>query len=92
MTNDILLAETGDLKIVNGDFEIGESLDQEVQLILEMAQGELKEDPLLGADIFRLMHTNATEAQLKQQVKVQLARDGKDYDKLKQRIGIQINE
>ncbi|TLP81350.1 hypothetical protein [Maribacter sp. ACAM166] len=92
MAKDILLNDTGELTIANGDFVIGDSEDQEVQLILEMAQGELKEDPLLGADLFRLIHSNATDAELKLAVKLQLARDGKDYDKLKERIKIQVNE
>jgi len=91
MAKDILLADDGDLQIANGDFVVGESLDQEVQMILEMAQGELKEDPLLGADLFRMVHSNATEGDLKQRVKLHLARDGKDYDKLKERMQLAIN-
>lgn len=92
MAKDILLNDDGEVVIANGDFVIGESLDQEVQIILEMAQGELKEDPLMGADLFRLINSNATEGDLKQAVKIQLARDGKDYDKLKERLKLSINE
>ena len=92
MANDILLDEGGDVRIDNGDFVVGESLDQEVQIILELAQGELKEDPLLGADLFRMINSNATEAELKQRVKVHLARDGKDYEALKERMKLKINE
>lgn len=92
MANDILLDAAGDVRIENGDFVVGESLDQEVQIILEMAQGELKEDPLLGADLFRMINSNATEAELKQRVKVHLARDGKDYGALKERMILNKNE
>ncbi|KQC30173.1 hypothetical protein [Flagellimonas eckloniae] len=92
MEQDFLLGEDGDLLIENGDFVVGDSLDQEVQAILEMAQGELKEDPILGVDIFRLVHSNVTEADLKQRVKLHLARDGKDYDELKERIRLKTNE
>lgn len=91
MANDILLDEDGDLRIENGDFVIGESTDQEVQAILEMAQGELKEDPVLGADLFRLIHSNATDAEVKQRVTLHLARDGKDYDELKERIRLRTD-
>ncbi|WP_228235941.1 hypothetical protein [Allomuricauda sp. M10] len=91
MAKDFLLDDDGDLLIQNGDFVIGDSLDQEVQAVLEMAQGELKEDPVLGADLFRMVHSNATEADLKQRVKLQLARDGKNYDEIKERMRLRTN-
>ena len=91
MAKDFLLDDDGDLLIQNGDFVIGDSLDQEVQAVLEMAQGELKEDPVLGADLFRMVHSNATEADLKQRVKLQLARDGKNYDEIKERMRLRTS-
>lgn len=89
---DVLLDANNDLRIENGDFVIGDSLDQEVAALLQLRQGELKEDPLLGPDLFRLIHTNATEAELKQAVKMHLARDGKDYEDLKERLKLKVNE
>lgn len=83
---DILLDENDELRIENGDFVIGESIDQEVSLILRMSKGELKEDPILGCDLLRLINSNITEVELKQIIKLQLARDGKSYDDLKERI------
>lgn len=91
MAKDVLLNNDLSVAIINGDFAVGNSIDQEVQLILEMAQGELKEDPLIGADLFRLIHSNTTDADLKQAVKLQLARDGKDYARLKERLKLVIN-
>jgi phage baseplate assembly protein W len=86
MANDILLDENDDVRIENGDFVIGDSLDQEVGLILRMNKGELKEDPVMGCDLIRLINSNTSEAELKQIIKLQLARDGKSYDELKERI------
>jgi len=86
MAQDILLDENDDVRIENGDFVIGDSLDQEVSLILRMNKGELKEDPIVGCDLIRLINSNITEAELKQIIKLQLARDGKSYDELKERI------
>jgi phage baseplate assembly protein W len=83
---DILLNENDDLRIENGDFVIGESIDQEVGLILRMNKGELKEDPIVGCNLIQLIHSNITEATLKQIIKIQLARDGKSYEELKERI------
>lgn len=87
MADDILISTTdNDLQTAAGDFVIGESTDQEVALILMSEQGEWKEDPLVGAGLFRLVNMNADERDLKQIVKLQLARDGKSYEKMKERI------
>ena len=55
MAKDILLDENDDLKILNGDFDIGESEMQEVGIILRLRQGELKSDPILGANLQHFM-------------------------------------
>jgi len=86
MMTDILLGENDDVQILNGDFVVGESLDQEVGLILRLNKGELKEDPIMGCDLIRLIKSNITQPELKQIIKLQLARDGKSYDELKERI------
>lgn len=84
---DILIdPETKDVIIRNGDFVIGDSQDQEVELILSMEQGESKEDPVLGAGLIRLVHTTANEWQVRQLARQHLARDGKNYEDIKKRI------
>ena len=84
---DILIdAETKDLIIRDGDFVIGDSQDQEVELLLTMNPGELKEDPLLGAGLMRLVQSNANEWKLRQLASEHLARDGKTYEDIKKRI------
>lgn len=87
---DILRDENDDLLIQNGDFVVGESLDQEVALILMMNQGELKEDPILGAGLMRLINSNGTEGDIKRLSKLHLARDGKSYEELKERIRLKV--
>lgn len=83
---DILLDNDDNIRIENGDFVVGDSLDQEVSILLRMMKGELKEDPVLGCDLIRLINGNVTQIELKQLIKLQLARDGKSYDELKERI------
>lgn len=83
---DILLDNEDNVRIENGDFVIGECIDQEVSIILRLHKGELKEDPVLGCDLIRLINSNIKETELKQIIKLQLARDGKSYDELKERI------
>ena len=86
---DILLdTENYDLRIENGDFVVGESLNQEVDLILRLSQGDLKEDPVLGPNLLQLIHANASKTELRQRIKQHLARDRKRYSDLKERINL----
>jgi hypothetical protein len=91
MANDILFDENGDLAITNGDFVIGESLDQEVAAILQMNKGDLKEYPILGPGLIRLVNSNTSAIELKQLIKSELKRDGKSYQELKERIQLTTN-
>ncbi|MFY0714133.1 hypothetical protein J1D01_10680 [Seonamhaeicola sp. NFXS20] len=91
MEQDILLDDTDDLIIENGDFKIGESLTQDVGLILRMNQGELKEDPLLGANLIQMVKSNVDDDELQTRVKLHLQRDGKDYEALKNYIKLNRN-
>lgn len=89
---DILLDDADDLIISNGDFKIDESLTQEVGIILRLHQGELKSDPLLGPSLIRHVLSPLDEVAFKQKVQLHLARDGKDYNEIKEHISIQLNE
>lgn len=51
-------AETGDLLILNGSLRIGDTTGQVAEAVLQAARGELKEYPLIGAEIFRLVNGN----------------------------------
>ncbi|QQV91587.1 oxidase [Winogradskyella phage Peternella_1] len=88
MATDIVLDENDDITIVNGDFAIGESLTQEVGLILKANQGEWKSDPLIGANLIQLINSNVDDSKLKTRVKLQLQRDGKDYNEIKDLINL----
>lgn len=92
MAKDILLDENGDLLIVNGDLVISDSLTQEVAILLQLNKGELKEDPVLGTDLMKRLHGNISKAELQQILKIQFARDNKDFNELKDEIQLRINE
>ncbi|MBV7268366.1 hypothetical protein [Winogradskyella luteola] len=85
---DFLLDENDDIIIANGDLLIGESLTQEVSLILRVNQGEFKNDPLIGANLIQLVKTNVSNSELKKRVKLHLQRDGKDYNQIKDFINL----
>jgi len=89
---DILLDYNDDVKLINGDFAIGDSTWQDVAIIIKMNQGELKSDPILGASLIRKMRTNSHKEEIEQTVKLHLARDGKSYNDLKNQIEINTRE
>lgn len=91
MVKDIILGEDGDLLIVNGDFAIGDSLTQDVSRILIMNKGELKSDPLLGCNMIELMNSESSKTNIETIVKLNLQRDGKDYNEVKSVLKLNVN-
>ena len=78
---DLLLDEEGDLKIVNGDFFIGDAAEQSVELLLISKPGEWKEFPQVGCDIQKARN-GKIDRFLERNVRVQLESDGFEIDKL----------
>ncbi|RMF45488.1 MAG: hypothetical protein D6751_07320 [Deltaproteobacteria bacterium] len=60
--NDFLL-DGGDLQIANGDFVIGQSDLQNVELVVRLSPGNLKHEPLAGFGEERLINGNFDAAQ-----------------------------
>jgi len=83
---DILLDKYYDLKIMNGDFAIGESEMQEVGLILQSVQGEWKESPVIGPNLFQLINSKNAQDEFIARVKLHLSLDNKDYNDIKNKI------
>lgn len=86
MANDIKLDENFDLLIENGDFLIGDSEMQEVGIILAMNVGELKSDPLIGANLVHFIRNVKDKVKIERHIRTQLELDDKDYDEIKNRI------
>lgn len=78
---DLLLTEDYDLQIKNGDFLIGDSQEQSVELILISKQGEWKMNPATGCDIHSAK--NGTIGRfLDRKIRVQLDADGFQLENL----------
>ena len=86
MGKGILLGEDGDMLIRNKSLVVGNSEMQEVALILQMNQGEQKFELLLGTNLAELIKTNSSRFEIERRVKINLSRDGKDYNQIKDRI------
>ncbi|WP_312395725.1 hypothetical protein [Chryseobacterium sp.] len=88
MAKDILLNESNEPVILNGDFRIGESELQEVALILQLRQGELKSDPILGVNMQHFIKSRESKTAIERKVKLHLERDNKRYDDVIKKINI----
>ena len=86
MANDIILDQDNDLALLNGDFVVGDSYLQDVCIILQMSQGELKSDPFMGANLTTNIRGVKNDAKIKRHIEKQLQLDGKDYDLIKDRL------
>ncbi len=77
MKKDILLDEDGDLKIENGDFVVGVSIYQDVELLLKTALGTLRSDGLWGLNIVEELN-NDGGSNFRRKLREQLQRDAKN--------------
>lgn len=74
---DILLnKQTYDLIIQNGDFFIGNSDQQETNLIINTSIGNWFQYPLVGVSIINYISGNIQARQLEQAIELQLKTDG----------------
>jgi hypothetical protein len=73
---DFLLNDDGDMTIANGDFLIGDSEAQDVELLITSSKGAWKEHPLTGVGIDQLVKTRSTEVRIKRDINEQLTLDG----------------
>ncbi|GIZ09977.1 hypothetical protein [Flavobacterium sp. UMI-01] len=82
----ILLDENNDLLITGGQMVVGDSIMQEVAIIIEMPQAALKSNPLLGADLIKLLKANTSKVDIERTIRIQLEKDRKDYSTIKNKI------
>lgn len=75
----------------DGKMQRGDTYMQEVELILMTNPGELKCDPLAGVGIVRMMNAKISQSKIQDKVRIQLTRDGKNYDEIKGQINIRSN-
>ena len=86
----LLLDKDGDIRIVPHKgkdgltgFVIGDTLIQNAAI-------ELKEDPVLGANLIRYIRSQADKRAIEKQMKIHLKRAGIDYSELVDKINIEI--
>jgi hypothetical protein len=75
MEKDILLDGDFDLQIKDGDFVLGDDLEQRAVQIIRADKGQYKQFPPLGVGIESALNSPLTP-QLKREIELQLAADG----------------
>lgn len=88
---DFLINDEGRLVLRAGGVATGESLTQEVALILATCQGEWRHDPLLGCNLVKRMNAPLNKVDLERTIRIQLERDGKPWDTIKDGIKTSVN-
>nr|DAV31861.1 MAG TPA: Pvc1, Pvc9, Pvc11, Pvc12, Pvc4, Photorhabdus asymbiotica, PVC, contractile.5A [Caudoviricetes sp.] len=69
---------------------LDDTLIQDSAIVLEMNQGELKEDPVLGPNLLRYLRSHADKAQIQKQIQVHLSRAGIDYNKVSEQLELNL--
>ena len=97
----ILLDENGGLLIkprrgadgkITGGLVVGDNAVQCAGLVLQMSQGELKEDPIIGANLVRSMRGKIDRDKLKYEIETAITRAGIRIEDVKNEINILINK
>lgn len=82
---DLLLDETGDLLIENGDFVIDESTAQHMDLLLLSNKGEWRHSPSVGVGLRTFLNSPfgpVQRAGLQREIQIQLEADGAEINTL----------
>jgi len=69
---------------------VGSSIDQDAVIVLNLHQGDLKEDPLLGPGLTKFIRGKYDKSQIDNVIKQHFTRAGIDYDDYKDRIQTSI--
>ncbi len=75
MIKDILIDENNVLAIVNGDFEIGNPINQNQKLLLETNKGEFKQHPITGVGASLFIDEEGNDSIIRE-IRKQFSEDG----------------
>jgi hypothetical protein len=81
--HDIILNDQGDLLIKDGDFVVGESDQQHVELLLSATKGSFLQYPTIGVGLANYVNKQDVDmAELRRAIEVNLKADGYKVNKL----------
>lgn len=94
----MMLDDNGDLMIrarkqADGKLSglvVDDTLIQDTGIVLEMNQGELKEDPILGPNLLCYLRSKADKSRIQKQIQVHLSRAGIDYSQVEEQLKLNL--
>lgn len=101
MGKGILLDGDNDLKLnvrrdsnglITDGLAIGERTMQDAYIVLASNQGDIKEDPLCGSNLLRMIRGKADIEKIRKTVEIALARVKIKFDDIKKQLDIIINK
>lgn len=79
---DIMLDESGDIAIKNGDLVVGESSAQHQRLLLLCSPGDIMSAPLVGVGLMSYTNDDANADELTKNIQKQFEADGMRVKKI----------
>lgn len=73
---DIMIDGYFDLRTKNGDFDIDESTEQHIKLVVVSEKGDWRRVPYLGAGVQTALKDEASQTQLRQEIQKHCELDG----------------
>lgn len=100
MSNGIQLNSENDLAInvkrkdgmITGGLVIGSRRMQDAYIILSVNQGDIKEDPIAGANLLRMIRSKLSYEKIRKTVEISLARVGIRFEDIKDQFEMIINK
>lgn len=87
----ILVSDSGELVIRNGTLAVGDTLSQDVALLMLTNKGEIRHDMFTGCDLLRRTNSRMSRSEFERIVRVQVERDGKQWHAIKDGIRLRTN-
>lgn len=91
MNRGILLNEGNDIKISGGTLAVGDSKVQDAYVALVLGQGDLKEHPLVGVNLKRMIRGKVSREAMRKTIEQGLLRVGIRFDELRDQLAATVN-
>lgn len=91
MREGILIGDDNDLLVQGGTLMMGDTLIQDACIVLDMNQGELKDSPLTGVNLVRMIRGKAKTEKMRKTIEIGLERVGIRFEDIKDQFEAAVN-
>lgn len=83
---ELIISPVRENGLITSGMVVGECIDQEVTVVLNLRPGDLKEDPLLGPGLTRFIRGKYNQSEIEMVIRQHFTRAGIDYEDYKNRL------